>query len=180
MTDIPVQRPPSRFARIGMPEGPGLDRDALEQAFLERSREVHPDRFVGKLAAEQRKALIASAQLNEAYTTLKDERLRLEHLLELRGGKRADQDKRTPQSFLLEMLETREALESAQQAGDEPALERFREQATRERRACLDRIAALFGDDELSADTLEAIRLQLNVVKYWESMLQELASAPVA
>ena len=66
------------FALLGQPHQPHLDDRALEQAFHERARLLHPDAAGTNEGGE-------FAQLNSAFNVLRHPRLRLRHLLELEG-----------------------------------------------------------------------------------------------
>ena len=164
------------FQRFGIKPSFELDLRALEARHLQLSRRMHPDRLIGKDPRQQGRALTLSSALNEAYALLRDERRRAEHLVAVSGGKTADQDKRTPPTFLMEQLELREEVESAQERGDEAALTKARERTQAEQRASRDAVAALFGDAGWPSEALlDAARLQLNVWKYWITFGKELA-----
>ncbi|MEM7154366.1 MAG: Fe-S protein assembly co-chaperone HscB [Myxococcota bacterium] len=110
------------FARLGLPRRFGIDRDALEDGYLERAQRVHPDRFAGAPAGERRAAMEQSAALNEGYRTLRDPVLRAEYLCRLEGidVDSSDPDKGAPQmgqAFLIEMIERREAVAEAEASG---------------------------------------------------------------
>lgn len=62
---------PCHFALFQMQPAFQLDLDQLSARYLELARGVHPDRFADASEAEQRRALEQSANLNEAYQTLK-------------------------------------------------------------------------------------------------------------
>jgi len=66
------------FALLRQPHQPHLDDRAIEQAFHERARLLHPDAAARNQGDE-------FAQLNTAFNVLRDPRLRLRHLLELEG-----------------------------------------------------------------------------------------------
>jgi curved DNA-binding protein CbpA len=63
------------FALLGMPRSALLDESALQAAWHERSRAVHPDQPGGSAAL--------AAEVNAAYETLLAPEKRLKHLLEL-------------------------------------------------------------------------------------------------
>ncbi len=172
----------SHFERFGLEPSMEVDLAELERRYLDLSRRLHPDRMISKGPKTQSRALVLSSQLNRAYGALKDERLRAEHLLALRGGKTADQDKRTPAAFLMEQMELREELEAAQASGDRAALERARERAQREQAACLARVRELLGKEPCPGDDalLAEVREQLNVVKYWITLEEEMRAALAA
>jgi molecular chaperone HscB len=166
------------FRRFGLDPSFDLDDADLEVRYLDLSRRLHPDRFLRKSPQQQRRALILSSALNEAHEILGEARRRAEHLLVVSGGKTAEQDKRTPQAFLLEQMELREAVEEAQTKGDEAALAATRERAVRERAACLSAAQTFFSDASFpSPELLERVREQLNLLNYWITLGEELAKS---
>jgi molecular chaperone HscB len=180
-----LQREPPRldhFTRFGIGRAYELDLQDLDRRFLALSRRVHPDRMVGKTPAERNRALLLTAALNEANTVLRDPVRRAEYLLALAGGASADKDRRTPQGFLEDALELREAAEEAREAKDRPRLERLRDEVTPRREAALGRIGAVFRragaaldkDGGLGCAPREALRLELNALKYLTNFLDEL------
>ena len=102
------------YERLGLPRRFSIDPAALEAAYLTHSRAVHPDfhHGGGLVAAEAE-----SAEVNEAYSTLRDPFRRAEHLLALLGGPTAADVKDIPPAFLMEMMDLREAVERANAAG---------------------------------------------------------------
>lgn len=106
------------FARMGLDRRWRIDRDALEDRYLERSRLVHPDRHAGADSATRRAALEHSSALNEAYRVLRDPVLRAEYLVRLAGIDLDSSDRQggaphPSQDFLIEMIERRERLGEA-------------------------------------------------------------------
>jgi molecular chaperone HscB len=93
------------FERLGLPRRFSVDPAAVERAYLARSREIHPDYHATADAAERKASLDDTAALNEAYVTLTDPFRRAEYLMRLLGG---PTDKTQDQTFLMEMMETRE------------------------------------------------------------------------
>ncbi len=67
---------PDYFALLGQERRPWLDPDSVKEAFHRRSAELHPDVSGTGDAAK-------FAELNTAYTTLREVPTRLRHLLEL-------------------------------------------------------------------------------------------------
>jgi molecular chaperone HscB len=144
------------FERLGVPRRFLLDRDVLERAYLERAQAVHPDRFVGGSAGQQRAAMESSAALNAGYRVLRDPVLRAEYLCKLEG---IDVDSSDPQvgapamgqAFLMEMIERREAVEDARERGLD-AVEALRGSVEHELQAALDMaVRALDADDARDA-----------------------------
>jgi DnaJ-domain-containing protein 1 len=74
------------FALMDEPRRPWLDNDALKSRFLAISAEVHPDRFHSLPEPVRLEATRKYADLNTAYQTLREPRLRLQHLLEIERG----------------------------------------------------------------------------------------------
>lgn len=148
-----------------------LDTAELERRYLDFSRRLHPDMHSGKSAKELRTAVLLTASLNEAYGVLKDEFKRAELLLGLIGGASSSDDRRTPPGFLMEMLELREELENAREAGDEARGRALLAELQPRRDRTMAEVAAGFAAAE--AD-LEGLRLRLNTLKYHDNMIDEL------
>ncbi len=131
------------FQMLGLERRFALDPAELERRYLERSREVHPDRQAGRAADERARAAGDAMQVNLAYRTLKRELPRAEHLLQLAGARIGDNEP-VDQDLLMEILELREQLASARAAGDAEALVRLEADARGRERAELDRLGELF------------------------------------
>jgi curved DNA-binding protein CbpA len=69
------------FALLGQPRRPWVDPEALKQSFHDRTLRQHPD----AQASPGGDAEVEFARLNEAHQTLRDPKLRLQHLLALEG-----------------------------------------------------------------------------------------------
>jgi len=165
----------SKFAILGVPETFDLDPEELERRYRERSREVHPDRFARAPVADRVKALSEATALNDAFKVLKSPVRRAEHLLELRGQPLGDKEP-VPQSFLMKILELREALEDAQATKDEAEVARL-ETAMRARfDAALRRVGQLFA----SGGTSEAIKKELIDLRYFQRFLDEVTGEEAA
>ena len=134
----------------------------LERHYLERSRDAHPDLASGDDDA--------AAALNEAYAALKDPFRRAEHLLELLGGPSAKDDKSVPPAFLMEMLELREAMEAAKDSPVEIA--RIEADLSHRMDTSAESLRRLFDSGDK-----DAIRKELNRVRYWNGLLRDLHAA---
>ena len=160
------------FACFGIPRGYAIDRDALEGRYLELSRDAHPDRVSGASPREQRLAVERASRINEAYRTLRDPVRRAEYLVKLGG---VDLDLTATQggapdpgqSFLIEMVELREALEEAQAAGD-AAVDGLRGSIEGRLEGCLDA-----GIDALDAGDVPAAAMHLVIHRYLQRFLDE-------
>ncbi len=103
----------NHFALLGIEPSFAVDIAQLEAAYFREQRKFHPDRFVGKPAAERNAALNASMDINHAYDTLKNPLKRAQYLLHLQGitvGTEKDSVKPS-QAQLIEIMELRESLE---------------------------------------------------------------------
>ena len=104
----------NHFELFGLAARFAVDGSALERAYRDMQRNVHPDRYAGAGDAQKRLALQASARANEAYRTLRDPLTRAEYLLALRGiDAGGETDTRLSVDFLTRQLERREAAEEA-------------------------------------------------------------------
>ena len=167
--------PVDYFSLLGLPAVYAIDKDELESRYLARSREVHPDRFVGAEARERVEALGATMELNEAYKILRDDVRRAEHLLARHGVTIGGNEQLDP-GFLMEVLEAREELAEAQAAGDQLAIARLEEAMLDRRDAALEAMAALWdevesGDVELDP-ALAQIKRQLILLRYINRYLE--------
>jgi molecular chaperone HscB len=153
------------FTLFGMPTGYALQRPALEKAYLQLSRAVHPDRNpgAGQVGAMRRLA----AFVNEAYAVLKDPVRRADYLVRLWGGAPADEGRKMTPAFLAEQLELREAAEEA----DEEARERLRQETA-------GRLAAhqLAVEQCLSAGPHEVVKARrlLDEMQFYRTFLRDL------
>jgi len=162
---------PDPFALLGLEPGFELDLAELERAYFERSKQLHPDRFATAPAAERVAALTRARALNDAYQTLRKPVPRAEHLL-ARAGVTIGTNERLEPTFLMEILELREALAEARQAGRTADVARMQATMVARRTAVLDRLPALF-----AASDLPAIKEQLIVLRYLDRYLEECDAA---
>jgi molecular chaperone HscB len=144
----PVVAGATSFDAFGLKPTVDVDLAGLERAYRERSLQVHPDRFTTAQARERRFALEQSTLLNDAYRTLKDRSSRAFYVLKLHGLDLAREDaghqKDMPLSFLEEVMELREALDSHRQKGAlDRALEMAGEVSVRRSSALADAEASL-------------------------------------
>jgi molecular chaperone HscB len=158
------------FLLLGLDRRFAIDPAELERRYLERSREVHPDRQAGRPADQRAVAAGEAMQLNLAYRALKRELPRAEHLLQLAGVRIGDNEP-VKQELLIEVLELREELATARAAGDAAAIARLESSARMRERAELDRLGALFAAFEAApqgagGEALERIKDQVILLRY--------------
>lgn len=104
------------FATLGLSPNFALDLAELEARYHDLAKVVHPDKQAGKSAAERRRALSLSVDVNAAYRALRDPIRRAEAMLGARG-KSVDRAAPSP-AFLMDVMELRESLADARAARD--------------------------------------------------------------
>ncbi len=163
------------FDLLGVPAFFELDSAKVRQAGLAQSARLHPDRQEAGVDSDAEIAR-RTAELNRARRILDDPEQRAGALLARLGGPSKEEDKSLPPTFLMEMMEVRQDLEAVQAEGDDVG--RFRSWATDQRGELEARLRGLFnratrGD----RDALLTIRLELNVWRYLERMLEQIDDA---
>lgn len=172
------------FEIFGLP--PAFDVDEKQLAAVQRAihRNIHPDRLPRGDEAAQAFALRASAIINQAFAALKDPVLRAEYLLARSGGKSASDDKQVPQGLLPQVMMIREELEEARASGDADTLARIKAGAVARRDETGGVIAGLCRELQshgADMDTVrDALRMQLNAMKYHSNLVHELESSAAA
>jgi len=161
-------RPPAAdaFALLGLTPAFDVDVAALEKAFFERSKELHPDRFASAPAAERVVALSRSRALNDAYQILKKPISRAEYLLGQAGVTIGDNERLDP-AALMPILDERELLAEAIGAKQLAEVGRLQTamQATRSRE--LERVR-----DGFARGDLPVVKHALILLRYVERYLE--------
>ncbi|HUO03741.1 MAG TPA: hypothetical protein VMU16_00965 [Candidatus Binataceae bacterium] len=104
------------FAALGLPRKLSVDAPALERAYHDLSRKVHPDRFASKPAPVRNASLSATALLTRSYRTIRDPIARGLYWLELNGEKLAEDNKRVPPELAAMVFEVQEQLEELRES----------------------------------------------------------------
>ena len=141
---------PDFFEILGAPRRYHLDLADVERSFHERSKQLHPDRHAQADSQTRVRNALAATELNQAWRTLKSDISRAEYLLSLEGIVIADErgGPTVANSFLLEIMELREALTEARVAVDHPRVHALAaDVGTRSRKVRAD-LAAAFADWE--------------------------------
>lgn len=111
------------FELFELPLAFKLDLNALNARYLVLQKTHHPDNFATANKAEQLHAVQYTADINEAYHTLKNPLLRAQALLQWAGGEAWDGEQTVHDSeFLLAQLSLREQLAEVERSRDETAL----------------------------------------------------------
>jgi len=110
------------FQLFGIETSFDVDVSLLSQSYQTLQKTVHPDRFAHASPQEQLLAVQKSAEINDAYQTLKQPLKRAEHILTLRGvAMPNDQQSFSDTSFLMQQMELREMLGEVRFADDTEA-----------------------------------------------------------
>ena len=109
---------PCHYALFDLQPAFDIDPEMLSARYRELARKVHPDRFADAGEAEQRSAIERSANLNEAYQTLKSPSRRARYLLTLEGREMPLEATVQDPAFLMQQMQWREELEELQDDAD--------------------------------------------------------------
>ncbi|UCD28858.1 MAG: Fe-S protein assembly co-chaperone HscB [Planctomycetota bacterium] len=163
------------FEFFDIKPGYDINQDELHKKYLCLSRTTHPD-MAGRDSDEMRnRALMLNAELNRAYETLKDPIERAEYLLALAGGPTPSDDKSVPGDLLGEIMMIREEIEEAKSTNKTPMLETLKNQICQKERTVREQIAVLARSlDKNDPTNKKAMRKQLNAIKYWNNLLEQL------
>lgn len=157
---------PDPFDMLGLTPTFDLSIQSIEAAYLARSVQFHPD-----LVGDENEAAQRSAELNDARAILVNPESRANALLVASGGLTKEQDRTLPDGFLLEILETREEIES-ELASDSPTQSAlWNKWAALEQDRYNSRISELFRQSPLP---LAEIRKVLNAWRYIERLIEQL------
>jgi molecular chaperone HscB len=165
------------FEIFGLSIGYDVDAAALHRQYLSLSRGVHPDARAERSEEVRQRALALSAELNRAYDTLRDPIARAEYLLTLAGGPLPADDKSVPPRLLGEVMTLREEIEEAAGEKDAAALAKLREAVSGRRQAAMEQVAALCRQGETDEAGRRQWRRQLNAIKYWNNLLEQVTTA---
>ena len=137
----------------------------LRKEFLQLQAVAHPDRHS---AALKTRAEATSARINEAYNALQNPLLRAQYLLNLRGIDVAQDEtaKVEDPELLMEVLDTREEIENAQEEEELEDLRRVNDGRIEESEKVLD---TAFREDNMEIAKGEAVRM-----RYWVNIKESL------
>lgn len=139
----------NHFELFHLPQRFAVDMTALDKAYREVQRRVHPDRFVNATDTEKRVAMQWATRANEAYQTLKNPFKRAAYLCELNGiDLQIESNTAMPGDFLMQQMEWREALEDAKAARNIDEVEQIESELHAAKKAKLERIGALLDANE--------------------------------
>jgi molecular chaperone HscB len=120
---MPVPANLDCFTALGFPRKLTIDTSALEAAYHELGRKIHPDRFASSAPSVRALSLSGTALLTRSYRTLRDPIARGLYWLELNGEKLAENNKSVPPELAETVFEVQEQLSDLRDAGGDAALE---------------------------------------------------------
>lgn len=134
------------FEVLGIAPQFDVDLRTVEERYRELSRVLHPDRHVGKPAAERRLALGKAVEVGQAVRMLRDPVSRASALLR-RVGVRVDEgnEPKPAPEFLMELLELRESLAEARAKRDGEAVERLAQSIRQREQVVMNSLTKRFG-----------------------------------
>lgn len=109
----------NHFELFGLSAAFAIDAADLQQRYRTLQQTLHPDRFANASQRDKLLAVQRTAQLNDAYQTLRRPLSRAEYMLELRGvDLQHEQQTLQDPEFLMAQMEWRERLEDLSTAAD--------------------------------------------------------------
>ncbi len=178
---IQPARPRDPFVLFGLAPRYHLDVAALDKAYRDLSKQLHPDKFAKAGARERRFSLEQTTQLNQAHKALKNEAARAETLLRQNGFSAPSDEAgkpgagaRLPLDFYEEVMEDREALMEAKERG-EAAVQALAGKVIARRDASLAAIDAAFTAWESGGarESLAPAETELAKLRYYARFLDE-------
>jgi molecular chaperone HscB len=129
---LPVPADLDCFSALGFPRRLTLDTAALEDAYHQLGRKIHPDRFASSEPNVRALSLSGTALLTRSYRTLRDPVSRGLYWLELSGEKLAENNKNVAPELAETVFEVQEQLSDLRDAGGDAAIE-LRDEITKRR-----------------------------------------------
>lgn len=147
---------PCHYALFDLQPAFDLDLEQLSVRYREMARKVHPDRFADAGEAEQRRAVEQSANLNEAYQTLRSPSRRARYLLTLRGREMPLEATVQDPAFLMQQMQWREELESLHDDGGQSGVMAFKARLKAAQQSINDSFSIIW-EDEAQRDEAERL-----------------------
>lgn len=164
----------NHFDLFHLPISFALDSTALDAAYRDVQREVHPDRFTTAPDAEKRLAAQWATRANEAYQTLKSPLNRGRYFLKIHGiDTEEESNTAMPVEFLMQQMEWREAVVAARALRDEAKLEGLATQKNTDEKALF---TQLCGELNQPSSFAEA-RLTVRKLRFIEKLGEEIDDA---
>lgn len=155
------------FRRLGLERGFDIDVAAVEKAYFQAQRTLHPDRFATRTPKEKALSQSQATAVNDAYETLKDALSRATYLAGLMGLNVLKEgcNALTDPVILMEAMEMREALAEAETEDEVVAITR---RAQDDISDCEAELAGAF-----KAEDLEAVAKLITRLKYLRKLVDQ-------
>jgi molecular chaperone HscB len=164
----------NHFDLFHLPISFQMDSAALDAAYRDVQREVHPDKFTTASDAEKRLAAQWATRANEAYQTLKSPLNRGRYFLKIHGIETEEESNTAmPLEFLMQQMEWREAVVEARASKDETKLD---ELATKKNADEKNLFTQLSGELN-QPSTFAAARLTVRKLRFIEKLGEEIDDA---
>lgn len=149
---------PCHYALFELQPAFDIDQEMLASRYRELARKVHPDRFADAGETEQRHAIERSANLNEAYQTLKSPSRRARYLLTLEGREMPLEATVQDPAFLMQQMQWREELEELQEDADLPGIVSFKTRLKAAQQDLHDAFALIWRDESQREEAERLVR----------------------
>jgi len=157
------------FSLFSLPVAFDLDVGDLTSRYLSLQKSLHPDNFINASEQERLTSVQQTAQLNDAYNTLKKPMLRARYLLLLKGIDLNDETNTVMNTqFLMQQMELREALSAAKTNID--SLETIIDQIDEFSKVKLQEIKEKFSD---SAPAFDEIASALREMQFFSKLRED-------
>jgi len=159
------------FTLLKIPEAFVIDLERLDQNYQDIQKEIHPDRFASFDDETKLESIKKTAQVNDAYQTLKSPIRRAEYMLQLHGMNIHDEKYTSvPQDFLIQQMEWREELEI--QKHNKLALEKLATEIQKNKNDMLNQLPAFFAHKDDLNDAIKITR-ELNFIEKIEQHIHD-------
>jgi molecular chaperone HscB len=162
------------FDLFALPHSFEIDLAKLSAAFQSLQKTAHPDKFAHTSSQQQLLAVQKSANINDAYQTLKNPLKRAEYMLQQRGTDMpSEQASFQDTRFLMRQMELHEMLEELAQADDlEGAVNEANEVLDNEYQTLFCQLQQLMQDNNVTSDKMacEIVRK----LKFYQKLQLEL------
>lgn len=150
------------FQLFDLPEQFSLDLTELGSRYLALQKRFHPDNFAASSERDRLLSVQQTANINDAYHSLKQPLLRAEHLLALRGLKISNEQRSfTEPAFLMQQMALREQLADVHEQDDpEQAIADIEHYLSTQRKLLQNQL-----NEALSARTAEHDQLAAELVR---------------
>lgn len=159
------------FTLLNLPEAFVVDLKKLDQHYQAIQKEIHPDRFASLNDETKMESVKKTAQVNDAYQTLKSSIRRAEYLLHLYGFDINDEKyTAVPQDFLLQQMEWREELETHHK--NKEALEKLSSEVAIKKNEKIDLLLTYFDKKNNLPEAIKITR-ELNFIEKIEQHIDD-------